>query len=120
MTVKELSRQHENAIAKLYNGQRSRSSGASDTDKGDVRIGSSKTIFECKLTGAPGGESKRTTLLGHMEKVADEAWAEGKQPAVALRLFNPESPLSGHDGWVDLVVRLAKDDSYRESELYGD
>ena len=120
MTVKELSRKHESDIAKWYNGSRSASSGASQTDKGDVRIESSKTLFECKLTGSPGNKSKRTTLLGNMEKIADEAWIEGKHPAVALRIFCPESPLAGHEGWVDLVVRLAKDDSEREAELYGD
>lgn len=111
MTKKELSRQHEEWIASQYGGVRSRSSGASDTDKGDVRVVSSQTIFECKLTGSPGGSSKPSTLLRHMEKVADEAWAESKRPAVALRLFVPESPLADLNGWVDLVVRLVKDDN---------
>lgn len=114
MTKKELSKQHEEYIARKYQGIRSRSSGASDTDKGDVRIKGEKSLIECKLTGAPGGSSKRSTLLSHMEKVADEAWAEGYEPAVALRLFCPESPLSGLDGWVDLTVRLTSDDAERE------
>lgn len=114
MTKKELSKQHEEYIAKQYNGQRSRSSGASDTDKGDVRIAGSKSIIECKLTGAPGSGSKRTTLLSHMEKVADEAWAEGKEPAVALRIFCPESPVANVSGWVDFTVRLTADDARRE------
>jgi hypothetical protein len=114
VTKKELSKQHEEHVAWIFNGQRSRSSGASDTDKGDVRVKSSKTLIECKLTGAPGGPSKRTTLLRNMEKVADEAWAESKDPAVALRLFCPESPLANVDGWVDMVVRLASDDATRE------
>lgn len=117
MTKKELSKQHEEFIANRYNGERSRSSGASDTDKGDVRVSSTGTLIECKLTGSPGLPSKRSTLLTHMEKVADEAWAEHKQPAVALRLFCPESPLSNLDGWVDLTVRLTTDDSEREEWL---
>lgn len=114
MTKKQLSRLHEEWIASQYGGQRSPSSGASDTDKGDVRIASSKTIFECKMTGEPGGDSKRTTLLRQMEKVADEAWAEGKEPAVALRFFCPDSPLADVFGWVDLTVRLTVNDVYRE------
>jgi len=115
MTKKELSKQHEEYIARAYLGERSRSSGASDTDKGDVRVQGSKSLIECKLTGAPGSSSKRTTLLSHMEKVADEAWAEGKEPAVALRLFCPESPVANVDGWVDLTVRLTLDDARRET-----
>lgn len=85
-------------------------------DKGDVRVASSRTIFECKLTGEP-GKPKHTTLLGQMEKVADEAWAENKEPAMALRIFNPESPLSGVDGWVDFTVRLTRLDAENEARL---
>lgn len=119
MTVKELSRQHEELIARMYGGKRSRSSGASAVDKGDVRSQTDETIFECKLTGAPGGDSKRTTLMKVMEKTADEAWAEGKQPAVCLRLFCPESPLSNQEGWVDMTVRLTADDCVRERLILG-
>lgn len=115
MTKKELSKQHEEYIAKKYSGQRSRSSGASDTDKGDVRVEGSSSLIECKLTGSPGNEPKRSTLLAHMEKVADEAWAEGKEPAVALRLFCPTSPVANVDGWVDMTVRLTVDDARREA-----
>lgn len=114
LTKKEVSRLHESWVAKQYDGVRSKSSGASDTDKGDVRIKSSRTIFECKASGAPGQDSKYTTLLRQFEKVADEAWAEGKHPAVALRYFCPDSPLASVDGWVDFTVRLTKDDAKRE------
>ena len=117
MTKKELSKQHEEFIAEKYNGQRSPSSGASDTDKGDVRVEGSKSLIECKLSGAPGSGSKRTTLLSQMEKIADEAWSEGKKPAVALRLFSPDSTLSNVDGWVDMTVRLTTDDAEREEWL---
>lgn len=112
MTKKELSRQHESRIAYVYDGKRTASSGASDTDKGDVRT--TDVLYECKLTGAPGGPSKRTTLLNHMEKCADEAYAEDREPAVCLRIFAPDSPLSAKDGWVDLTVRLTHDDASRE------
>lgn len=114
MTKKQLANQHEERIASSYGGRRSPSSGASDVDKGDVHVKSSKTMFECKLTGTPGGDSKRTMLLRHMEKAADEAWAEGKEPAVALRLFSPDSILADVNGWVDMTVRLMTDDARRE------
>jgi hypothetical protein len=114
---KDVSRLHERTVASYYGGVPSRSSGASDTDKGDVRVKSSRTIFECKATGAPGGESKYTTVIRQLEKVADEAWSEGKSPALALRYFCPDSPLASVDGWLDLTVRLTKDDAERESWL---
>lgn len=117
MTNKEKSKLHEEWIARIYDGVRSRSSGASATDKGDVRVSSSKTIFECKVTGTPGEPSKYTTLIRHFEKVADEAWAENKSPAVALRYFCPDSPLAAHDGWIDFTVRLTHEDAEREAWL---
>jgi hypothetical protein len=110
MTKKEISKQHEEWIAKQYDGQRSRSSGGSNTDKGDVRIATTKTLFECKATGCPGEASKYTTIIRHLEKIADEAWTEGKNPALAMRYFCPDSPLAGPDGWLDLTVRLTSDD----------
>jgi hypothetical protein len=117
MTKKEVSNAHERYVARLYRGIQSPSSGASSVDKGDVRIASSRTIFECKATGSPGGDSKYTTLIRQFEKVADEAWIEGKSPAVALRYFCPDSPLAGPDGWLDFTVRLTKDDAEREAWL---
>jgi len=109
MNKRQLATQHEEFIAKKYGGKRSRSSGGSATDKGDVST--SDTLYECKLRGAPGGPAMRTTVMRWMEKVADEAWAEGKSPAVCLRYFCPDSPLAAHDGWVDFTVRLTRDDS---------
>lgn len=114
MTKKEISKQHEEWIAQQYHGIRSKSSGGSDTDKGDVRIATTRTLFECKATGEPGGKPKYTTIIRHLEKIADEAWIEGKEPALALRYFCPESPLAGWDGWLDLTVRLTTDDKERD------
>lgn len=119
MTKKEVSVAHESYIARIYDGRRSRSSGAAHSDKGDVRANTSRTMFECKVTGEPGGVEKRSTLLTVMEKTADEAWSEGKDPAVCLRLYNPSSPLANPEGWVDLTVRLTADDCVRE-RLLGD
>lgn len=111
------SREHEDWIARLYDGRRSPSSGASSVDKGDVRVSSSRTIFECKCNGAPGGRSRHPTILGQLEKVTDEAWAEGKRAALCLRYFCPESPLADVNGWVDLTVRPTRDDALREAAL---
>lgn len=116
MDTRRLAKEHEDHIAGLYQGRRSPSSGGSVTDKGDVR--SEKTLLECKMTGQP-GSPKYATLIRRMEKIADEAWEEGREPAVALRYFCPESVLANHNGWVDLVVRIAKDDAMRELERIG-
>jgi hypothetical protein len=124
---KALSVEHEEYIAKVYEGIRSPSSGAAVTDSGDVKT--KKELFECKLTGAPGKvcdehgeidckECLRTpTLVQHMEKVADEAYEVGKEPAVALRYYAPHSKLAGYGGWVDLTVRLTLDDHGRTEQL---
>jgi len=109
MNGKQLAKIHEEWVAKQYDGRRSRTSGASPVDKGDVSTGTH--LYECKLRGAPGGPSMRTTQMRWMEKVADEAWAEGKQPALCLRYYCPESILADHEGWVDFTLRLTRDDS---------
>jgi hypothetical protein len=117
VTPKERSVLHENNIARLYGGKRSPSSGAAISQKGDVQIKSSRTSIECKSSGCPPDQVKHTVILGHMEKIADEAWAENREPALALRYFCPDSPLAAQDGWVDLIVRMAADDAYREGML---
>lgn len=102
-------------MAVLYRGRRSPSSGASDTDAGDVRVVSDETLFECKGKWGErvGAKPVRSTLVGQMEKVADEAWSEGREPAIALRFWLPDSPLADRFGWVDLAVRLLNDDARR-------
>jgi len=124
----------EDRVADLYEGIRSRSSGAADNDQGDVRTTSQ--LIECKYTGGPeldaariekGLAPKRSKLLKDMEKNAEEAWSEDREPVVALREWAPESKLAGKDGWVDLTVRLQHEDVHRdrcfreyEKGLYGD
>lgn len=108
-STKKSSVDHENFIADLYGGKRSPSSGASAHDQGDVRT--ELDLIECKTTGRPGYEIK--PLPGYMKqfaKIADEAWSEGRNPVLALRFYNPDSPLS-QDGWIDVVVRLATNDA---------
>lgn len=108
----DLSRQHEEEIASIYGGVRSKSSGASIVDKGDVQT--DKALIECKMTGEPGKPPKRKPgIVRHMEKVADEAWEVGREPALALRYFDPTSPLASNTGWIDFTVRLSHDDAAR-------
>lgn len=106
---KALSVEHEEWIAKRYGGKRSASSGGADNDQGDVRTG--EDLIECKLTGRPGAPAK-ATLLKTFEKVAQEAFSEGRDPVVALRFHAPESILADGDGWVDLTVRRSSDDAF--------
>ena len=105
---KKLSKEHEQVVAKTLDGRRSPSSGASDTDKGDVST--DNLLIECKGTFGEriGQKPVRSTLVKHMEKVADEAWAMDKDPMVALRFYIPESTLADNQGYVDLlVIRMA-------------
>lgn len=105
---KKLSKEHEQVVAKRLNGRRSPSSGASDTDKGDVST--SQFLIECKgkFGERTGQKPVRSTIVKQMEKVADEAWSMDKDPMVALRFYIPESTLADNEGYVDLlVVRMA-------------
>lgn len=116
-TSKYKSVQQEQYIALIYGGKQSPSSGAADNDQGDVRTPT--TLIECKVTGGPGkGGPRSPRMVRWLEKVSLEAWEEGRDPALALRFYDPESALADRDGWIDLVVRLASDDSVRE-DLYN-
>lgn len=99
---KDLSVRHEDHIAKLFNGKRSRSSGAAEGDAGDVRCPT--LLIECKMTRKPPPK-----IFSDFDKIAKEAWETGKDPVLALRYYKPYSPLAGPDGWVDFTVMLASD-----------
>lgn len=99
---------HEDHIAALYGGIRSRSSGGADNDQGDVRT--DKYLIECKMTGGPGEKPKKLPVfIQQLEKITEEAYTEGREPVLALRYFAPNSILATWDGWVDVVVRRAAD-----------
>jgi hypothetical protein len=104
---------HEDWIAKLYAGKRSPSSGGAFTDAGDVRT--TDQLIECK-TDMPTttNAERKPKIVKQMEKIADEAWQEGREPVLALRLFQPDSVLASPEGYVDLTVRLTRDDAYRD------
>lgn len=112
---KELSVRQESVVAAHYRGRRSSSSGGAITDEGDVRVITASLLFECKgkfgeLTGQT---PVRSSLLKQFEKVADEAYAIGYQPAMALRFYAPGSFLADSHGFVDLAVHLLEDDAFR-------
>jgi hypothetical protein len=105
---KKLSKEHEEFVARWVDGRRSPSSGASVTDKGDVKTDGLPVdlVFECKgKFGERTGQTKvKSVLVNQMEKVADEAWSEDKDPAIALRFYMPDSTLADSKGYVDLIV----------------
>lgn len=111
-TVKRKSVEQEEFIAAHYGGRRSPSSGASDTDSGDVVTDTH--LFECKVTGNPEEPLKRpinAKLNDEFIKVTEEAWQRGKAPAMALRWYEPDHILADRTGWVDIVLKRVVDDS---------
>lgn len=115
-SVKALSVDHEEHIANLYFGKRSPSSGAAVGDQGDVRT--DDDLVECKMTGTYDKFAKSISIkLDVLEKIADEAWSEGRQWALALRIYNPDSTIADKAGFVDMIVRPLDDDLLRESLL---
>jgi hypothetical protein len=105
----------EDLAAMLYQGKRSPSSGAADTDAGDVRT--THSLIECKTAGRPGVEivPQLPRFVKWLEKVALEAWEEGRDPALFLRYYRPDSRLADRAGWVDVVVRPLVGDVLREN-----
>jgi hypothetical protein len=100
---------HEDFIARKYDGRRSASSGGADNDNGDVRTAT--LLIECKMTGGPGEKPKPLPkFVQHLEKVAEEAYLEGREPVVALRYYAPDSILANPHGWIDVAVRPVADD----------
>lgn len=108
-TRKRLSVEHEDKLAKLYDGKRSPSSGASKTDRGDVRC--AKILIEAKMT-----KGKIPAWVEKFEKITKEAYYEGREPMLAFRFYNPDSILADSEGWIDLVVRRAGEDALREKD----
>lgn len=111
---------HETFIARTYGGNRNRGSGALDTETGDVIT--TRCAFECKTTGSPklcqheiswhDCEEcyRKPTMVARMEKIVDEAREVGRFGALALRFYDPKSPLADFNGFVDLVVFRVADD----------
>jgi hypothetical protein len=118
-TNKRRSVDQENYIASLYDGVVSPSSGAANNDSGDVRT--RYDLIECKTTGGPGEKFKSPLskkIRDEFIKVTQEAYAEGKEPVLALRWFDPDSLLADSQGWVDLVIRRVGEDSFRSAVVH--
>lgn len=110
-TPKWFSRRQEEKTAKLYGGEVSPSSGGAITDAGDVRMRHLGNLCECKFTGTYDKPAKSISLkLADLEKIADEAWAEGLEPMMVLGMYAPDSVLADKDGEVHVSVRLVRDD----------
>lgn len=110
---KQLSLQHEYHIGHLFHGLVSLSSGAAEHDAGDVRC--KHILIECKMTGHPGKPPKRLPkFIQQLEEITTDAWSEGKDSALALRYYAPDSRLANAGGWVDVVVMLADVAAARE------
>lgn len=102
---------HEKYIAKLYGGKRVVGSGSTVKQKGDVRLAHQDELVECKARDTRG---ITPGIVSQLEKVATEAYEEGLDPALALRYYLPDSILADADGYVDVMVRLVRDDSRRD------
>lgn len=107
-TVKRKSVDQENYIAGVYHGDRSPSSGAAVTDQGDVRT--DEYLIECKVMGNPEEPIKRPGFARDLEKIAEEAWTEGRNPMLAIRWYDPDSILADRHGWCDVIVKRVVDD----------
>lgn len=111
-TPKHRSVEQEKYVASLYDGIRSPSSGAADTDLGDVRT--DIDLIECKTTGGPEEKPTRKPVwVKEFEKIMHEAYSVGKEPALAMRFYLPDSPLADKSGWVDLIIRRLGEDAER-------
>jgi hypothetical protein len=109
---KQLSVKQEEFIADAYKGKRSASSGAAVHDRGDVRTPTH--LIECKHSGTLDKPAKSISVkVSDLDKIADEAWSESKNWAVALRIYNPDSLVSDSDGFIDLIVRPVVEDKWR-------
>jgi hypothetical protein len=100
---------HESYIEKEYKGEKTKGSGSGVKEKGDVRVASQAELVECKYLTPQYTPSH----VKHLEKVAEEAYTEGLDPAVAMRYYLPDSVLADRDGYVDVVMRLVRDDVRR-------
>ncbi len=119
-TNKARSVKQEDRIAAMYCGVRSRSSGASVHDSGDVLSGSD--LIECKTTGTYAKPTKLPRFMQEFEKVAIEAIERGKDPVLCLQYYCPDSDIANRSGMVEVSVRFTTNDaamaSYRR-ELRG-
>jgi len=97
-------RQEEYVASRFPSAKRSPSSGAAVSDQGDVR--NHQYLIECKVRGQYDKPAKSISIsMEDLAKITDEAWSEGKEPLMALRIIaDPAHPLADRDGHIDLIV----------------
>jgi Holliday junction resolvase len=107
LTNKQMSREHEDFIAVVFDGDRERASGASITAPGDVFVTEKRSdygvplLFECKVS-----ESGTVSIsYKAIQKILEEAATRGARPMVALRL---RDPYNGKH--VDVIMKLLPDE----------
>lgn len=124
----------EQRLGRAYGAVVSKSSGASAISKGDAkqkvgtRLELQDQMFESKHRGNFENPAKSLSVsLTVFEKLADDAYAENREPVQHVALYAPDSPLADQDGEVNFIVRLMVDDvtrenlilNYRNGEILG-
>lgn len=114
LTNKQMSREHEDYIAVIFDGEREPASGASITAPGDVFVRGERSdygiplLFECKVS-----ESGRVAIShGDVLKIMEEAAMRGARPMVALRL---RDPYNGKH--IDVIMKFLDDELEDRSYL---
>lgn len=107
LTPKQMSIEHEDYIAVVFDGDRERASGASITKPGDVHVRGERSdygvplLIECKVS-----ESGSVTISAKaIAKIREEAAMRGARPMIALRL---RDPYGGKH--IDVIAKLLHDE----------
>lgn len=115
-TNKRRSVDQEDRIAAQYGGKRSLSSGAADTDSGDVAL--VNELIECKTTGGPGEKPTRVpAFVKELAKVVEEARERNRTGVLAMRFYSPDHYLANRDGWIEITIRPTVDDVARGEQI---
>lgn len=102
-TQKQWSIDQENSVARWLGGTRTKNSGATDRQKGDVA--SEDYLVECKFAGSPVKPARSISLkLEDYHKIRDEAAQEGRVPLMHVRFIAHDSPWADDNGFVDAYV----------------
>lgn len=116
LTNKQMSREHEDYIAVVFDGDREPASGASITNPGDVFVREGRSdygvplLFECKVS-----ETGRVSISGNaIHKIQEEAAMRGARPMIALRL---RDPYTGKH--VDWIMKTLADELEDRAKLHG-
>ncbi|MFA4971182.1 MAG: hypothetical protein WC683_01120 [bacterium] len=91
--------EQEHRVARVMRGHRNRGSGASMYAKGDVRA--EDFLTECKRTEHASLYVKKAWL----DKIAREAAAAGKEPALAIEIAGGPNDAHGERDWIMIPLR---------------